>query len=241
LQLPSVYYPFNRWELSVAARQDLNHLAALLERYPEMRIELGSHTDAQGSANYNADLSQRRASEAKRYLVQEAGVDAGRISALGYGEREIKNRCVDGVRCSGREHRENRRTEIKVTAVGNPIEIPAALQDAARRGIEDVERKNDSYSSTESPAQARTISQVTSSGPYWVIAGTFTEASNANTRSSELTRLGYANVQVVSFDRSSKAVVAGRFASLSDAAQFSRALKEAHRIPAYVRKVDQAP
>lgn len=38
-----------------------------------------------------------------------------RIAAKGYGELRIKNRCVDGVRCSKTEHQENRRTEIRIT------------------------------------------------------------------------------------------------------------------------------
>ena len=240
LQLPSVYYPFNRWELTVAARQDLNHLAALLERYPGMQIELGSHTDAQGSAEYNARLSQRRASEAKRYLVQEAGVEAGRISAIGYGERQVRNRCVDGVRCSGREHRENRRTEIKVIAVRNPVAIPASLTSAAGRGIAD-EPIAGASATPRTPSTTVATSGTSADGRYWVIAGTFAERANAERRERELGDLGYGGVEVVSFDRKSRAVVAGRFATLADAAQFSRALKEAHRIPAYVRRVDERP
>ena len=240
LQLPSVYYPFNRWELSVGARQDLNHLAALLERYPGMRIELGSHTDAQGSRAYNASLSQRRASEAKRYLVQETGIDPGRISAIGYGESRIRNRCVDGVRCTASEHRQNRRTEIKVTYVQNPVAIPASYQQAAQRGYVDSGPRSSTSSGVRQASGTATMTG-DNTGRYWVVAGTFAEKSNAQRRVNELTELGYTGVEIVSFDRKASAVLARRFTSLADAAQFSRALKEAHRIPAYVRKVDANP
>ena len=249
IQLPSVYYPFNRWELSTAARNDLNYLAALLNRYPGMRIELGSHTDAQGSRAYNTQLSQRRATEAKRYLVQEAGIAAPRITAIGYGESRPRNRCVDGVRCSGREHRENRRTEIEITFVEDPVAIPATLREAAGRGFEDREftsapsRSGRGGSEGRGPGSpARAVPTSAGGKRYWVVAGTFGEDRNAVRRQRELEALGYVGADVVSFDGDvTRAVVAGRFAGLAEAAQFSRALKEAHRIPAYVRRVDAAP
>ncbi len=236
LQLPSVYYPLDAYDLSMGARNDLNHLAVLLNRYPGMRIELGSHTDAQGSAEYNLQLSQRRASEAKRYLVQEAQISSSRISAIGYGEREIRNRCVDGVRCSSAEHRQNRRTEIKVVHVDNPVAISDYLQQKASEGRRDEyaapQRGSTSVSSSTSDLQ------VTDGKRYWVVAGTFRENSNASKRLAELESLGYVGVSVLSFPgETTHVVVCGKFGQLAEAAQFSRALKEAHEIGAYVRKV----
>ncbi len=232
IQLPSVYYPLDRWELSVGARSDLNHLAIILDRYPGMQIELGSHTDALGPRQYNAELSQRRATEAKRYLVQEAGIDASRISAIGFGESQPRNRCTDGVHCSPAEYRENRRTEIRITHVDNPVSITAALQEAAARGI------SGTYTQELRPAAPRRLSS-TSTGSYWVVAGTFQENRNATRRQAELEQLGYSGVTIVSFENvNAKAVVVGKFTQLAEAAQFTRALKEAHRIAAYVRRVN---
>lgn len=237
LQMPSVYYPLNAADLSVNARNDLNHLAVLMTRYPGMRIELGSHTDAQGPAAYNQQLSQRRASEAKRYLVQEAKIEVSRISAIGYGESKIKNRCRDGVACSSGEHRENRRTEIKVTYVDNPVQISEYLQEKANEG------RKDEFVAAPAP---RPVSTETSTAQlpvvdgkrYWVIAGTFREDSNASKRLRELEKLGYVGVSVLKFPgESNHAVVCGKFGQLAEAAQFSRALKEAHQIGAYVRKI----
>ncbi|MEM6958396.1 MAG: OmpA family protein, partial [Myxococcota bacterium] len=57
-----------------------------LRDHPEIRtVEIQGHTDDQGTHEYNADLSQRRAESVKRWLV-ENGIDAGRLRARGYGE-----------------------------------------------------------------------------------------------------------------------------------------------------------
>ena len=52
---------------------------------PTLVIELGSHTDLRGSANYNRDLAQRRAQSAVNYLISK-GVNKDRMIAMGYGE-----------------------------------------------------------------------------------------------------------------------------------------------------------
>jgi len=236
IQLPSVYYPLNAADLSVGARNDLNHLAVLLQRYPGMRIELGSHTDARGNKAYNQQLSQRRSSEAKRYLVQEAKIDASRISAIGYGESQPRNRCIDGVRCSSAEHRENRRTAIKVIHVDNPAAISDYLQQKASEGRKDEYVAAPKRST--GPRASKGKLPITDGKRYWVVAGTFAEANNATKRKASLEDLGYVGVTVMKFPGEAvNAVVCGKFSALSEAAQFSRALKEAHEIGAYVRKI----
>ena len=76
-------------------------------------MRLVSHTDSRGRADYNVSLSERRAHAAKKYLVAR-GIASQRIMTLGVGEKQIRNHCVDGVFCSDREHRYNRRTEVQI-------------------------------------------------------------------------------------------------------------------------------
>jgi peptidoglycan-associated lipoprotein len=57
----------------------------LMKKYPEMVIELSSHTDYRGKDTYNQDLSQRRAESARKWLIQK-GIGSTRIQAKGYGE-----------------------------------------------------------------------------------------------------------------------------------------------------------
>lgn len=64
---------------------DLRAVAANLNQYPQTRVEVLGHTDNTGSAAYNRDLSQRRASAVAAVLIG-AGVPAARVSAIGRGE-----------------------------------------------------------------------------------------------------------------------------------------------------------
>lgn len=64
---------------------DLRTVASSLLKYPNSRIEVIGHTDNDGSAAYNQDLSQRRA-VAVASVLRESGVPAGRLAAYGRGE-----------------------------------------------------------------------------------------------------------------------------------------------------------
>ena len=115
-QLKNIYYDLNKFFIRPDAARELNHVVDLLKEYPQMKIELRSHTDARSSDAYNIRLSENRARAAMDYLVSR-GIPATRLSAHGYGESEIINGCVDGVNCSEPEHQQNRRTEFKILAV----------------------------------------------------------------------------------------------------------------------------
>jgi peptidoglycan-associated lipoprotein len=120
IRLNNIYYDFDDDQILSDAEQDLEYLLELLNKYPEMVIELSSHTDSRGSDEYNKDLSKRRAQSAKRWLT-EREVSPGRIRAIGYGETKLLNQCKNGVSCTEEEHRLNRRTEFKI--VEGPTEI----------------------------------------------------------------------------------------------------------------------
>ena len=67
-------------------------------------------------------LSQRRAQSAKNWLVAH-GIKENRIEAVGYGETQILNDCVNGIDCTDDLHRVNRRTEFKIIAGPTTIEV----------------------------------------------------------------------------------------------------------------------
>ena len=113
-----IYYDFDKWYIRPDAELELDKLVQVMKENP-ISIELGSHTDSRGSADYNTDLSQKRAESAVRYIVLQ-GIEATRISAKGYGESMLTNRCADGVKCSEAEHQANRRTEFRVTGFNSP-------------------------------------------------------------------------------------------------------------------------
>jgi len=83
--------------------------------FPDMKIELSSHTDSRGSNLYNQKLSQSRADAAVAYILSK-GISKSRIIAVGYGESRLVNGCSDGVNCSEQQHQENRRTEFQIVS-----------------------------------------------------------------------------------------------------------------------------
>lgn len=120
IELSNIYYDLDKWYIRRDAADDLDRLAELMRRYPAMRIELGSHTDSRATDQYNQILSQRRAESAVAYLVSK-GVERDRMLPIGYGESTPRNRCVDDVACTEKEHQFNRRTEFKVINFGRSI------------------------------------------------------------------------------------------------------------------------
>ncbi len=115
--IENIYYDFDKHYIRPDAEVELDKLVQIMKENPIV-IELGSHTDSRGSKEYNLDLSQRRAESAVRYIVIQ-GIEPTRITAKGYGETQLTNRCSDGVPCSPEEHQANRRTEFKVTGFVN--------------------------------------------------------------------------------------------------------------------------
>lgn len=72
-------------QLTGESIEKLSDVAAFLNSQPELRVELAGHTDAQGSAILNMQLSQKRADAVKAFLAR-AGVDPNTLRAVGYGE-----------------------------------------------------------------------------------------------------------------------------------------------------------
>lgn len=83
--LENILYDFDSDRIRDEAESDLEVVKGLMEQYPDMRIELSSHTDYRGDDDYNQRLSQSRAESARRWLIRN-GVTRSRIEAVGYGE-----------------------------------------------------------------------------------------------------------------------------------------------------------
>jgi outer membrane protein OmpA-like peptidoglycan-associated protein len=107
----NIYFDFDKSEVRNDSYSSLDSLASFLKRNPDARIELGAHTDAVGSNEYNDDLSNKRANACCDYLVK-AGITRNRIVPKGYGERKLVNNCREKEQCPDSEHQKNRRVEI---------------------------------------------------------------------------------------------------------------------------------
>ncbi len=68
------------------SRATLDEIGAMLREHTDLELEIEGHTDSQGSDATNQDLSGRRAASVRTYLIENYGIDAGRLSSVGYGE-----------------------------------------------------------------------------------------------------------------------------------------------------------
>ena len=110
--LAGILFDYNKFNIRLDAKFNLNKLIDKLKRYPLININIGAHTDIRGSKGYNQKLSQQRADSTKNYLVQN-GIDENRISATGFGESKPKVDCTNH-ECSEAEHQINRRSEFVI-------------------------------------------------------------------------------------------------------------------------------
>ena len=84
----SVYFETAKAVIKSESHKLLNDVAAILVAHEELtKIRIEGHTDSRGNADYNKDLSQRRAESVRQYLINQ-GVSADRLEAIGYGEEK---------------------------------------------------------------------------------------------------------------------------------------------------------
>jgi peptidoglycan-associated lipoprotein len=83
--LRDIYFEFDRWDLTAAARQVLDELGTALKAYPALALRIEGHADERGTTEYNLALGARRAQAARDYLAA-LGIDPSRLEAVSYGE-----------------------------------------------------------------------------------------------------------------------------------------------------------
>jgi outer membrane protein OmpA-like peptidoglycan-associated protein len=89
-----VQFASNSAELTGGSRGTLDALAEAMNRdeLRGLRFEVAGHTDAKGSDRYNEELSRKRAASVVAYLGKTKGVGRDRLKAVGYGEKELRDR-----------------------------------------------------------------------------------------------------------------------------------------------------
>ncbi|UCE94202.1 MAG: OmpA family protein, partial [Flavobacteriaceae bacterium] len=113
VNINTIYFDFDKYDIRPDAAKELDKVVQVMNEYPELLIEAGSHTDSRGKDKYNMKLSEKRAKATVDYIVSK-GIDASRITYQGYGETQLVNECANGVKCSREAHQLNRRTEFKI-------------------------------------------------------------------------------------------------------------------------------
>ncbi|TXF83558.1 DUF1573 domain-containing protein [Neolewinella aurantiaca] len=168
ITLENILYDFNKADIKPEAEPDLRVVQGLMEQYPDMVIELGSHTDSRGNADLNQKLSQRRAASARKWLIINGGISGPRIKTQGYGKtvpQTVSARLAERVdflnegdvltdafinalpdkETQERAHELNRRTEFKI------LEGPTTI--VLRRDV--IERKMENKNRKAMPATSK--------------------------------------------------------------------------------------
>ncbi len=138
LCLQPIFFDFDRYNIRPDAEVELAKILAAMNEYPQLNIHIESHTDSRASFKYNEVLSEKRAQATLDWLVAH-GINRSRLTAKGYGEYQLLDRCdrfdecgkligsydcnqkqldnpkcSDGVQCTEEEHQRNRRSVFRI-------------------------------------------------------------------------------------------------------------------------------
>jgi outer membrane protein OmpA-like peptidoglycan-associated protein/tetratricopeptide (TPR) repeat protein len=115
IDIKPIYFDLGKYNIRKDAAIELDKVIKVMNEYPTMVVELGSHTDCRSSAASNMKLSDNRAKASAEYIKKQI-TNPERIYGKGYGETKLLNGCAcEGAvksTCSEEEHQKNRRTEF---------------------------------------------------------------------------------------------------------------------------------
>ena len=89
--LKDIHFDFDKYEIRRGDEEILRENAALLKKYPKVRIQVEGHCDERGTVEYNLALGERRANHTKQNLIS-LGIASDRISTISYGKERPLDR-----------------------------------------------------------------------------------------------------------------------------------------------------
>ena len=109
IRIEDVHFDPGKSTIKDESHGALDEVAAILNKYDDLKIEIGGHTDARGDAAFNQTLSEARAKAVRDYLISKHNLSSTRFSTTGYGESHpvASNDTEAGMA-------KNRRVEFKV-------------------------------------------------------------------------------------------------------------------------------
>ena len=114
IKLENFYFDKGKAIITPIIQAELDKVVDAVQRFPQIKLQIESHTDSRGSSNTNKKLSQQRADAIKLYLIKTGLSSNNIVSTIGYGEEKIINNCTDGVYCLDFLHKKNDRSLIVV-------------------------------------------------------------------------------------------------------------------------------
>jgi outer membrane protein OmpA-like peptidoglycan-associated protein len=117
VEFKAIYFDLDKFKIRSDAEPELKKIIKIMNEYPNMTVELGSHTDCRETKAYNQILSDKRAKASVDY-IRKSITKPERITGKGYGKSRLVNGCSCDAEiassCSEEEHQKNRRTEFIV-------------------------------------------------------------------------------------------------------------------------------
>ncbi|CAA9202474.1 OmpA family protein [Flavobacterium collinsii] len=111
-----IYFDLDKSDIRPEAALVLEKILSVLNQYPNMKLDIRSHTDSRATFKYNEALSDRRVNAVITWLIKN-GIAVNRLKGKGYGETQLVNQCDDDIRCTEEEHQANRRSEFIITSM----------------------------------------------------------------------------------------------------------------------------
>lgn len=105
-----IFFDFNKSNIRTDAQYELENIVDVLRKHSKMAIRIEAHTDSRGRDKYNMKLSERRANSTRDYIISRGVATERIISAKGFGETQLLNKCTNRVKCKEEEHQINRRS-----------------------------------------------------------------------------------------------------------------------------------
>lgn len=122
IKLDHIFYDLDKYNIRNDALPTMLKLLNILQKHPEISLQIKSHTDSRASAAYNEVLSKNRANAVINWLV-ERGIERTRLQGSYFGKRVLVNGCNDHENCTEDFHQLNRRSELYLFANGKNLTL----------------------------------------------------------------------------------------------------------------------
>lgn len=110
-----IHFDYDSSTLNDSSKATLTTNAAILQRFPEIKIEIQGHADERGTTEYNLALGEQRATSVRKYLGMQ-GVAESRMPTVSFGEEKpLENGHTESV------YAENRRVEFRLL-IASPVD-----------------------------------------------------------------------------------------------------------------------
>ncbi len=116
INVEQIRFDYNLWYVRRDSKKIMRNVISLMKKYPDMVVEIGTHTDIRGNEKYNQNLSEKRANAVREYIMSQ-DIEPDRIIAVGYGESNPIQYCETEDSCNEEEHEINRRCEFVIKSI----------------------------------------------------------------------------------------------------------------------------